>query len=511
MVFLKIITDIQKQPMLYRAFFLCLFFLVASCQKETSSPQQLEINLCQDPTSLDPILVRNLSSLFIARHLHDGLFRYHDDQLQQALCESFSVSEDGCTYTIKLKKAFFSDGSLIRAQDFVDSLARALTQEVRSDYIHLSYVIKNAMKVKSGNCPLSDLGIRALEDLILEYQLESPHPDFPSILAHPVFFPSKYLNKQLLFSGPFVLKSHQPSLHLQMVKNEKYFDKDSVYLQRINGHFIDNQTALLMFEKGRLHFIGSPLGIIPQEAIVDFQAKNKILKKPWLGIAFLRLNTLKAPLNDSSFRRMLSNNIERQKITSNALQNLHIPTEYLLPSIFGLNEKNNSSPHQMTYKVNFSHDGPLKLKFSSSDVRMQNIACIVKSELEQKTGIKIDLVPRESKMLLQDISKQDFEMILGSWIADVYDPENFLDLFEDSHLAVNGTGWENLKYKTLLQQARIDQKLSKTMHMEAQNLLLNESPIIPLFQFNLIYAKDEKLEGFTLNSLGILDFKHARL
>jgi oligopeptide transport system substrate-binding protein len=484
-----------------------IFF--SSCGPQEKNKKHLHINLVQEPTSLDPLLARNISSLFLARHLHEGLFRYSGECITGALCDHYEVSEDGLVYTIFLKPATYHDGQKITAHDFRASLYRALAIESKSDYAHLLYIIKNAEAFRRGEVETDQVGLKVISEDCLVYTLEHPCSDFIELLSQPVFFPTKFFEGKLCFSGPFVIEEHRPLSTLTLKKNPLYYDQEAVFLEKIKGVFLSHDTAFSLFEKKQLDFVGSPLGQIPQESLSKNLNSCKFFKQEWLHVCFLRLNMDKPFFKDTAFRKALGSVINKKELTDGALLGYHTPLNDYLPSIFGLHSHKTNTAYQNMQNSSFACQAPLKLKFSAGDNRIKNVACLLQKYFQSKLGLQIDLVPEETKMLVKDLAQKDFDLLLSSWIADVKSPSNFLDLFSDKTIPLNGTGWENKRYKQLLVMAQQDSKHSKEFFQEAQNLLLEESPIIPLFQYNLIYAKDEKLDGYSLNSLGILDFKKA--
>jgi len=489
-------------------------FLLALCLVSCSNSADkkgvcLKVNIVSDPSSLDPLLCRNLSSLFVARHLHEGLFRYQGEKVVNGLAERFEVSEDGKKYKIHLKEACYSDGSPIKASDFVKTAAVLLAQETQADYLHLFYVVKNAQNIKEKNEPIDTLGLVALDDKTLEYELEYPHADLPGLMTQPIFFPKKEGIETQVYSGPFMLKSHLAGSKIVLVKNPYYHDKDRVFLKMLEGYFMDNEAALLTYEQGRLDYIGSPLGMLPQESLDMLQHKGILEKQPLLSSCFIRLNTERAPFDDKTFRRALKQAISSERIVKGALMGHHVKSDTFVPKELHLIHP--EIPQEKMFSIEqINHPTrPVYLRYSMSDTRMQKVALVVKDCIEGTLGISVQLVPKESKAYFQDLRAHDFDMIIGSWIADIADAENFLEIFFDKKRVQNATSWEDPEYQFLMLSARQNPKSKNQLLGEAESLLLEETPIIPLFQFNMLYAKSKKLEGVSLNGFGTLDFSHA--
>lgn len=491
---------------LYSRLVSIIILFATACSSNAEHSKKLKINLVDSPTSLDPVLTRNLSSLFLARHLFEGLFRFENDQVVEALCQKMEHSQDYKTFRFYLKNATYSDGSSITAQDFIKTAQKVLEVGVPCDYVQLFYIVKNAQEIKEGKLDFSHLGMTELAPDCIEYTLNQSYPEFSSFLTHPIFFPKKEGVCNTAYSGPYVLKKHELKQKIVLEKNPYYHDKQAVILNEIEGVFVSNETAETMFLDKKLDFIGSPLGAISQDAIEKFRKEALLNKASFLATSFLRLNTHHPFLEKKENRLFLKELIQKAPIVEKALLNLHEKTQVFVPASLKLN-----TPIEASFLINSvsNQDVHLTLKYSMADARNQKIACLIKEVVETNSTLKIDLKPCESKTLLQDLSKNQFDFLLLSWIADYNDPENFLELFYDNKRITNGTGWQNTSYQTALTHAKTHPEKRNFYFSQAEQILLAESPIIPLFQFNMIYAKDKKLEDFSLNSFGILDFKRA--
>jgi oligopeptide transport system substrate-binding protein len=98
-----------------------------------------------------------------------------------------------------------------------------------------------------------------------------------------------------------------------------------------------------------------------------------------------------------------------------------------------------------------------------------------------------------------------------SWVATVEDPIDFLELFQyrnDSKLGGNNdTSWHNDRFCELIDRAKREPSERAALLLEAERLLLEEMPVIPLFFCHVNYLINPKLEEICLSRLGRLDFK----
>src|SRR5690606_31052205 len=97
------------------------------------------------------------------------------------------VSEDGLTYTFKLRDANWSDGTPVTAHDFEYAWKRALDPETASQYAFILYYIKNAEAYNAGEAEADDVGVKALDDKTLEVELERSVPYFLSLTAFATY------------------------------------------------------------------------------------------------------------------------------------------------------------------------------------------------------------------------------------------------------------------------------------------------------------------------------------
>src|SRR5215469_346012 len=88
----------------------------------------------------------------------------------------WTMSSDGLTWTFQLRKALWSDGTQVTAEDFVYSWRRLLDPATAAPYAYYLYIVKNGLPISAGKMPATSLGVRALDDFSLEVQLEHPAP-----------------------------------------------------------------------------------------------------------------------------------------------------------------------------------------------------------------------------------------------------------------------------------------------------------------------------------------------
>lgn len=127
-------------------------------------------------------------------------------------------------------------------------------------------------------------------------------------------------------------------------------------------------------------------------------------------------------------------------------------------------------------------------------------------------GIKnISLKKAEWAVHFDRVSKGSYELGFMGWSSCVLDASFILEVFRNKDDASNKSNWENEKYKECLDQANftINELKKKELLIEAENILMDEMPIIPLCFVNKRFAKNPRLNGENLSSLQFIDFKTA--
>ena len=213
-----------------------------------------------DPATLDYVSTNKKNMTTAVSNGVDGLFE--NDQygnLKPSVAESWSVSQDGLTYTYKIRKGvkwYTSDGEEyadVTAKDFVTGLKHAA--DTKSEAI---YLLQNSVKglndyVSGDNKNFADVGIKAIDDHTLQYTLSEPEPYWNSKLTYSVTWPvnADFLKSKgkdfgkstdptsILYNGPYLLKSLTTKSSIEFIKNENYWDKDNVHFDNVKLTYDD--------------------------------------------------------------------------------------------------------------------------------------------------------------------------------------------------------------------------------------------------------------------------------
>jgi oligopeptide transport system substrate-binding protein len=513
-----------------------LILLVAGCGCQSSSPKNtsLRINIQEEPTALDPRKVRSLSGQTLVRMLFDGLTRVNkEEKAELAIASSVVIAPDLTKYTFELKQSLWSNGDPVVASDFEYAWKKILSPDFPSDLSSFLYVIKNAKSAKEGKVDMDQIGVKAIDAKTLEVELESPTPYFLDLVASPPFFPvNQKVDKANAMwaqnaathvgNGPFQLKEWKHQDQLVLVKNGKYWDADKVKIATLELQMLQEETELKCFEKNELDWAGSPLSTLPVDALKSLKQENKLNTKELLGTYFFRVNTESAPLNHPSMRKAFALAIDRTAIVNHVTQGNQIPATGLVPLSLKLQKQAyfkdaDREEARRLFEEALVAQGLTKESLPAISLlyrtaeRNHLIAQAVQQQWFDAFGIRVMLQSVEGKVYFDRVSKQDYQLAAGSWIADFADPINFLEVFKYKRGGTNNTLWENPTYTGLLDLSSHVADVGERTQLLAmsEQILMEEMPIIPVFYYTMLYVNQPYVKDVVVTSMGQIDFKWA--
>ena len=231
-----------------------------SAEGEKDKEQYLNMLLGAEPKTIDQSKSSDSYSSQILANTQEALTRITQDEngkdkIEPGIAESWETSEDGLTWTFKLRDAKWSDGEAITAEHFVYGITRTLLPDTASNYAFLLYPIKNAAAFNAGKATAEELGVKAIDEKTVEFTLESPTPFFLDLTYFKVMQPQrediiekhgdKYGSEYdtMLFTGPFVMTEWTHNSQVVLEKNENYWDADKVNLEKVTMKIIKEKTA----------------------------------------------------------------------------------------------------------------------------------------------------------------------------------------------------------------------------------------------------------------------------
>ena len=521
--------------------FLVLFFLIGCSSNSTPVDDGLEKQVFHfgngsEPQGIDPHIVTGVPEHHILISLCEGLTipNPFDNENLPGAAESWTVSDDGKVYIFKLRKnGRWSNGDPVTADDFVWSWQRILTASLGSQYPDMLYYLEGAQEYHTGqNNDFSSVGVKALDSHTLEVKLKAPTPFFTGLLSHYSTWP---VHKETVLkhgsiddrngewtrpgnfvcNGAFNLKSWELNNKIVVEQNPMYWDASTVRLNEIHYYPVSNvMTEDRMFRAGQLHVTST---LPSQKCPVYIEEGNPDLRiDPYMGTYFYRLNTTNPYLNDVRVRKALAYSIDRKLLVEKVTKCGQIPAYSFTPPGSNGYEPTTSIPFdpalakELLAEAGYDSENQfpkLEILFNTNEDH-RKVALAIQQMWQQNLGIEVELVNQDWKVYLSREMVGDFQVSRAGWIGDYEDPNTFLDLMRPNR-GNNKTGWENEAYDTLVAKANStnDQTLRYQLLDEAEKILIENMPVIPLYTYVRSYQLSPDVKGYNPH---ILDHHHPK-
>lgn len=527
--------------------------LLAACGSSSSKsgagrPPSLAIPT--DISTLDSSLATDTYSNIFIGNTEEGATRVSSDgKAEPALASSVKASDDGLTYTIKLRSGLkWSNGDALTAQDFIYAWQRAVNPKTGSQYAYLLGNIKGASAIMAGKATPSTLGVEKVSDTELKVTLTQPTPYFEFLLAESVYYPlnQKFVEKygkdygtsssKTLYSGPFVFKGKGwtgTNESFDLVKNKNYYDKKNVKSDQINYQVVKKpETAVQLFKQGKLDqaSLGTPdlynanKGYTKNAKLVDLkESTTDYIEYNQSGKGTSSPAAAKA-LQNKNIRMALNLATDRASIVDQATAGAK-PATGLTPAgmaktadgtDFATYAKQpytyNVEKARTYWKKGMAEIGESKLTLSfetdTDSVTAKTMADFLQTSLAKALpGLTITekIVPFQQR--LKDSQNQQFDMVNTLWGGDYAEPSTFLSLFSTSSGYNNGA-FKNPAYQAAWTKASTlpdvtNDDARNADYKAAEKALYDESSINPIYFRTTPALRNPNMVGLVFHGTGL--------
>lgn len=358
--------------------------------------------------------------------------------------------------------------------------------------------------------------IETPDDFTLIVRLKTPVPYFAELLAYyPTFLvPQHCIEKfgsplwtkdyNIVCSGPYKVGKRLLRDRVRLVKNEQYFDADSVSIETIDAISTESgNTALNMYETGQIQWVYDP----PSLLLDELRDRDDFFPAPMLSVYFYRINVTRPPMNDKRVRKAIAMAIDRDQVVNQITKAGQIPAYTLVPpGIAGYPSIEGFKPDVEEARRLLAQAGypggrgfPKLTLLYNTQAMHRAIAEVLQQQLLNSLNIKIELQNMEWGSYLDKVDQINYDVARAGWIADFADPTTFLDLWVTDG-AQNSTGWSNDRFDQLLDEAAIaGGQPEKRMQLlaEAEKIFIDELPVIPMYFYVSKNLVSPTIEGFS--------------
>ncbi|SFT94301.1 ABC transporter substrate-binding protein [Sedimentitalea nanhaiensis] len=485
----------------------------------------ITISYKDDVATLDPAIGYDWQNWSMIKSLYDGLMDYvpGTTDLRPGLAESYEISEDGMTFTFKLREGVkFHNGREMTAEDVKYSLDRVTNPKTQSPGAGFFGSIAGFDAISSGQTEALE-GVKVIDPYTVEITLSRPDAtflhvmglNFASVVAREAIEEAGVdFGKTAMGTGAFKLGEWTIGQRLVFEKNEDYWREGLPYLDSITFEVGQEPiVALLRLQNGEVDVPGD--GIPPakfQEVMADPAQAARVIEGGQLHTGYITLNVKMPPFDNVDVRRAVNMAINKERITQ-VINGRAVPaTQPLPPSMPGYTDGYEGYPHDpeaakaLLAKAGFADGFETELYVMNTDPNPR-IAQAIQQDLAN-VGIKASIQSLAQASVIAAGGEADQAPMIWSggmaWIADFPDASNFYGPILGCAGAVQG-GWNwswycNEEVDAMATEAdsmtdpdAVEARLQKWS--DAYMKIMEDAPWVPVFNEQRYTMKSERMGG----------------
>lgn len=533
---------------------LFLVVLLHGCSGSSSRSENnvFRYNESNGITSLDPAFARNLENMWAVNQLFDGLVEL-DSALNviPLLAKNWEISEDGRTYTFHLREDVkFHDSPL-----FEDPTKRFVTAE---DVLFSFERIMDPGLASPGQWVFSEVdfdkgnGFEVMDEHTFRINLRRPFPPFLGMLTmqygnvvpwEVVEHFGDDFRSNPIGTGPFQFAFWMENVALVYHRNPQFWQTDEEgvqlpYLDAVKIDFVRDMSAeYLGLLKGTYDFMSGIHPAYKDELLDPFGKLNQgfedqiyfqhvpFIKTDYIGL--LVDDSLKMVQNSALkyrlVRQAMNFAVDRDRMVRFLRNNAVYPAgKGFIPKGLKGHAKDGSQGYsydikraqQLLEEAGFPNgEGiePLTLATTSDYVDL----CEFLQHAWAEIGLRIEVDVMPSAAHREAVARSQVMMFRKSWLADYPDAENFLGLFRSINFCPKGpnyTHYRSVEFDSLYNTAiaTVNDSVRWELYAEMDSLIMDASPVIPLFYDQVSHFIRKEVVSFETNSLNMLDLKRTR-
>ncbi len=475
------------------------------------------IGVTDKVSDLDPANAYDFYTWEVFNNVGEGPFKYKPGttELTKGIIEDYEVKEGGKIYILKLRKDLkFADGTPCTAKDLKWSIDRVAKIEGDPAWFVLDFVNKTEV----------------IDDYTLKIVLNQPVAFYPAVLAVPTYFPippDKYPADEISSDntagsvGPYKIAKWVRDQVLILEANPYYYGEKPKTPKVIVKFYKDATTLRLALESGEIDVAWRTLN--PTD-IKDLMKKPDIQVIEGKGsfIRYIVFNTKIKPFDNKKVRQALAAALDRNAIAQRVFLGTVDPLYSLVPMgmwshIDAFKEKYGEANLELAKKLlkeaGYSETNKLKVELwytpSHYGDTEADVAALIKEAWEKTGMVEVTVKSAEWSTYLELTRKGQLPVTLYGWYPDYIDPDNYL--FPFLHTGSNrwlGEPYSNPELDKILEKAQVslNHKDREQLYKQAQQILAEDAPIVPIFQGKLYVAAKKNVHGIVLDPIMLLRY-----
>jgi ABC-type transport system substrate-binding protein len=426
---------------------------------------------------------------------------------QPASAESWSVADDGVTWTFILREGLmWSDGTPVTAHDYVATFRFSADPDHAWDLAwYYTFIdkggIKNWDEVIAGEFPVEKLGVRAVDDRTLEIVTKGIFPPLPKIMKYAFTLQKKALEEHgpyynndpatSVSSGPYMLETFDPGNKIVVVANPHYTGYRPPRLARIEGIYMSPATFFIAYLNDEIDTIGanelSPADFATIER--DPELKANYLRPGMVGTDYLFFDTYTPPFDNLDVRKAFAHAINREAIVKGIYGEIKaMPAHSMLMPGFPAADTEGALKAYQRFDCGLAKEHLTKAGYPNGDdfppqvMWMRNespgIAAVYQAtaaSISQCLGVEMQVSNKDSKIFMDELDGRPTGITLGavSYTLDFVDPTNLLGIWESS----GRHSWRHEDFDRILDEASgmlNEPERREALFREAERVLVDD-------------------------------------
>lgn len=473
--------------------------------EDSTSGGDINMSLLATPNSLDPHAANDQPSNHVNVNIYERLVEFTPDlELEPGLAESYEQLDDTTWEFILRDNVEFHDGTPFNAEAVKTNLDRLRDEEVGSPVAFLFELIEE---------------VEVVDDNIIHIHTVSPFAALPSHLAHPaggMISPSviedDYSGEELLTevnlnpigTGPFEFEEISEGEYVTLSKNDSYWGEPAAADSFTFNAVPEDATRIAELTTGNTDLI-YPLDPNDFEQ-VNSGENTTVHETESVRMEYVGFNTEQAPFDNPEVRNAVAQAINKDEIIDIMLEGKAVSADTLLsPAVNGHSEELDTVSFDKDNARSILEEQGLEDGFTAEITVMDRTAADIATYIQEELSdlnITIEIYQLESGAFMEYVGEANHDMFIGGWGTVTLDADYGLyPLFHSSNIGDSGnrSRYSNSEVDQLLDDARseTDEDRRLELYHDAQQIILNESPIIPIYHPYLLVGLNDEITGYS--------------
>ncbi|BAK44328.1 ABC transporter substrate-binding protein [Eggerthella sp. YY7918] len=483
----------------------------------------LTYSLTADPRALDPAYFDDGESAVVACNIYEGLYQYGKTDTKVAPCLATDlpeISEDGLTYTIKLREGIkFHDGAEFNAEAVKTSIERQLEPNRNSDMPYASFVFGG----EESNSGVET--VEAVDPTTVKITLRAPSGPFVKnlamALASPIVSPDAAAAatpgqpiETPAGTGPYKFVEWTKGAQVVLVANDEYWGDAPKTKNLVFKVIAEGNTRITSLMNNECDIISSvDLSGAPQ--IVD--AGFELFSEDGMTVNYMAFNTESDICKDQEVRKAIAQAINVEELVNSIYGEYATLANSVMPNWMAPYTKDvkQTAYDPEAAKKTLADKGVTALQcitYTSSRPYNQkggaDLANMIQGYLAE-VGVDVSITQYDWTTYKTKLSTDPYDICFYGWTGDNGDPDNFMNLLADPNPAMNVAHWSDAEYQELIAQglATPDGDERDAIYLKCEEMVAEKQPWVLISHSKNLLGINPKVKDFYYHPTGVAFFK----